>query len=66
MGTGADVCLSIVESVVIDVVWEEAGWDIDYEVVHVHILSRPGFAVCEGVDGVKGVGIFVGIPFVLF
>ena len=65
-GNRADVCLSIVESVVVDVVGEEAGRDVDDEVVHVHVLSGPVFAVCEGVDGVKGVGTFVGIPFVLF
>jgi len=60
----AEVCLSIVEAVVVDVVDEHSGWNFDDEIVHLGVLSGLLFAVGERTDGVKGVGGFVGVPFV--
>ena len=59
-----DVCFSIVESVMVYVVGEHAGRDVDEQVVHVHIFSGHGFAVCQRPDGVKGVFAVASIPFV--
>jgi len=61
---GAEVCLSIVEAVVVDVVDEHSGWNFDDEIVHLGVFSGQLFAVCERMDGVKGVGGFVDVPFV--
>jgi len=63
-GCGAEVCLSVVEAVVVDVVDEHSGRNFDDEIVHLGVLSGHGFAVCEGMDGVICVGGFVGVPFV--
>ena len=41
------------------VVREHAGRDVDEQVVHVHVPSGQGFAVCQGPDGVKGVSVVV-------
>ena len=63
-GCGTDVCLSIVKAVVVDVVDEHSGGNFDDEIVHLSVLSGLLFAVCERMDGVKGVGGFVDVPFV--
>ena len=60
----SDVCFSVVEAVMVYVVGEHAGGDVDDEVVHVHIPSGQDFAVCQRPDGVKCVFAIVGIPFV--
>jgi len=61
---GAEVRLSVVEGVVVDVVDEHSGWNFDDEVVHLDVLSGQLFAVCERMYGVKGVWGFVDVPFV--
>lgn len=48
------------------VVNKEASGCIDDEMVHIHILSWLFFSVCQGPDGVKGVGAFVSVPIELF
>ena len=63
---GAEICFSVVEAIMIGVVGKQAGWNVDNQVVHLHILLGLSFAVCQGPDSIKGVAIVVGIPFVLF
>ena len=48
----------------VDVVDEHSGWNFDDEIVHLRVFSGQLFAVCERMDGVKGVGGFVDVPFV--
>ena len=47
VGCDAEVGLSVVESVVVDVVDEAAGRDVDYEAVHEEVLAGRGAAVGE-------------------
>ena len=64
MRCGAEVCLSIVQAVMVDVVAEHSGRDVDDQMVHVGVFSLFSLAVRQGVDGVPGVRAFVGVPFV--
>ncbi len=60
-GSGAEVCLSIVEAVMIDVVNDVAGGDFYYTAVHVNgggVFSRGGVAF-----GVKSVAVLSNVPF---
>ena len=60
-GSGAEVCLSIVEAVMIDVVNYVAGGDFYYEAVHV---NGGGVFSCGGVAfGVKSVAVLSNVPF---
>jgi len=64
-GCEAEVFLSIIEAVVIDVVDDEPGGDVHYLAVHVDggwsCVSAGG-----GISfGVEGVGVFGEVPFVL-
>ena len=62
-GCGAEVCLSIVQAVMIDVVNDEAGGDFYYTAVHVNwgrVFSCGGVAF-----GVKSVAVLSNVPFVL-
>ena len=61
-GCRAEVCLSIVEAVMIDVVNDEAGGDFYDTAVHV---NWGGVFSCGGVAlGVKSVAVFSNVPFV--
>ena len=60
-GSGAEVCLSIVQAVMIDVVNDEAGGDFNYTAVHVNwgrVFSCGGVAF-----GVKSVAVLSNVPF---
>ena len=60
-GSGAEVCLSIVQAVMIDVVNDVAGWDFYDTAVHV---NGGGVFSCRGVAlGVKGVAVLSNVPF---
>ena len=61
---GTEVCVSIVESVVIDVVEKAAGRSFYEKIVHLDVLFGSVFAGGEGVYGVIGVWCFQGVPFV--
>ncbi len=59
---GAEVCLSIVETVMVDVVNDMAGRDFYYTAVHV---NRGRCFSCGGVAlSVKGIAVFGNVPFV--
>ena len=61
-GSGTEVCLSIVQAVMIDVVNDEAGRDFDYTAVHVNwgrVFSCGGVAL-----GVKCVAVFSDVPII--
>ena len=49
----------------VGVVAEQAGGDIDDQMVHVGVFAGLFFAVGERADGVEGVRAFAGVPFVL-
>jgi len=62
-GCGAQVCLSIVKAVMIDVVNDEVRGDFYYEAVHINgcrVFSCGGVAL-----GVKSVAVLSDVPFVL-
>ena len=59
---GAEVCLSIIETVMVDVVNDVAGRNFNYTAMHV---NWGGCFSCWGVAfGVEGVAIFGNVPFV--
>jgi hypothetical protein len=64
VGYGSEVCLSVVEAVVVDVVAEHAMGDVDDEMVHVGVFAGLFFSVGQRADGIKGVYVFLGVPFV--
>ena len=61
---GSQVCLSIVQAVMVDVVAEHAGGNIDEKTVHLEIFSLFLFSVRQRVYGVPGARAFLGVPFV--
>lgn len=66
MSGGSDVCLSVVDSVVIDVVDDHAGRDFDYAAVHKVGETRfviASWACPLGIICAGGLG-FDGVPFV--
>jgi len=58
------VRLSIVQAVMVDVVAEHAGGNIDEKTVHLEIFSLLLFSVRQRVYGVPGARAFLGVPFV--
>ena len=50
----SEIGFAIVETIVIDVVGETAGRDIDDEMMHILVLSFPVPAGSEGADGIPG------------
>lgn len=64
MGGGAEVCSAVVESVAVNVVDEEVGWNVEYLAVH----FDGAFFLCDGVPDLSlcviGESAFVCVPFV--
>lgn len=61
---GSQVRLSIVQAVMVDVVAEHTGGNIDEKTVHLEIFSLFLFSVRQRVYGVPGARAFLGVPFV--
>ena len=59
-----EVRLSIVQAVMVDVVAEHAGGNIDEKTVHLEIFSLFLFSVRQRVYRVPGARAFLGVPFV--
>jgi len=59
---GAQVGLSVVEAVMVDVVGEHAGRHVDDHVVHLEVFAFCVLAVGERVYGVPSVRALVGVP----
>lgn len=65
-GGEAEVGLSVVEAVVVNMVDEQAGGVVHYLAVHVNIFGL-SFFVARGVSlGVKSGGEFCGVPIILY
>ena len=64
MGYGAEICLSIVEAVAVDVVTEHTIRNINDQIVHLEILSWCVLSVCQRVDGIASSWAFLDVPFV--
>lgn len=60
---GAEVGLTIVKAVMVDVVAEHAGRDSDDQMVHLEVPAFFFLAVGQRVHGVPGVRALVGVPF---
>ena len=60
------ISLSIVKSVMVQVVAEAARRDVYYEMVHILIFPFLIFPIGERADGIISVGAFVSVPFIFY
>ncbi len=65
VGCGAEVGLSIVEAIMVDMVTAQAIGEVQDKVVHTHIFSLFLFSVRQRPNSVKGVDTFADVPFIL-
>ena len=58
----AEVCFSIIQAVMVDMVYEKMLERVDYLAVHLNIKSL--FPGPGGSGGIIGISVFAGVPFV--